>query len=111
MSAQPPARYVFIRVLRGWLWGVAAVVAFSGGSLGYALAHDQATHSKVLAGILGAISGALASASVFLVLIAFLSLALEIAQSATWIASFLYDQLEDEDESTSPFTDAPPTPG
>jgi hypothetical protein len=51
-----------------------------------------------LAGSGGAVVGALLNATIFLVVIAFLNLALEVAEEVNWITTFLYDQAEDGDD-------------
>jgi hypothetical protein len=80
------ARYSAIRALRAWLWLIAVVVALAGGVVGFVLAYDAAsTRWQILAGIGAGVVGALLYATIFLVLIAFLSLALELAEALNWI--------------------------
>jgi hypothetical protein len=96
-TAVGDARYSAIRALRAWLWLIAVVVALAGGVVGFVLAYDAAsTRWQILAGIGAGVVGALLYATIFLVLIAFLSLALELAEAVNWITTFLFNHVDEE---------------
>ena len=87
------AQHSAIRALRAWLWLITVVLALAGGIVGFVIAYDAATTRwQILAGIGAGVVGALLYATIFLLLIAFLSLALELAEAVNWITTFLFNQ-------------------
>jgi hypothetical protein len=80
-------RYTVIRALVAWLWVVAIASGIGGGVGAYYAADGIGGAGQTLLSIVGAI----AAATPFLAIIAFLNLAVEVAQGVTWITAFLHD--------------------
>jgi uncharacterized membrane protein len=88
-------RYTLVRTLRTWLWLIVAVVALAGAFTGFALVYGGwDSDYAVLAASGAAVLGAILFATPYLVVIAMLSLVLEIAESVSWITNYLYDRVE-----------------
>ena len=100
--APTAVRYTLIRTLRTWLWLIVAVAALAGSITGFALFYDRSEGDYAIAAASGAaVLGAILVATPYLVVIAFLSLILEIAEGVYWTTNYLYDRLEENDEGGS----------
>ena len=87
-------RYTAVRALVIWLWFVALLTAIGGAVAAYQAADGIGGAGQTLLAIVGAV----AAATPFLAIIAFLNLAVEMAQGVTWITGFLHDRDPDESE-------------
>ena len=83
--SRTPVRYAAIRTLRTWLWLIGAVAAVAGGVTGFAIVFDGVDDEYAITASGAAVIGAILVATPYLVVIAFLSLILEIAEGVAWI--------------------------
>ena len=96
--ATTAVRYTFVRTLRTWLWLIVAVAALAGGITGFVLVYNGfESDYAILAASGAAVLVAILAATPYLIVIALLSLILEIAESVYWITNYLYDWLEEAD--------------
>jgi hypothetical protein len=94
-------RYALIRTLRSWLWLIVAVAAVAGGVSAFAIVFERWDSDYSIAAASGAaVIGAILVATPYLIVIALLSLILEIAEGVFWITNYLYDRLEEADEAS-----------
>ena len=94
--ATTAVRYTFVRTLRTWLWLI--VAALAGGITGFVLVYNGfESDYAILAASGAAVLVAILAATPYLIVIALLSLILEIAESVYWITNYLYDRLEEAD--------------
>ena len=94
-------RYALIRTFRTWLWLIVAVAALAGGVIAFLAVFDAVDDDRyaVAAASGAAVAGAILVATPYLVVIALLSLILEITEGVTWITRYLYDRVEGAQES------------
>jgi hypothetical protein len=99
MVSATPVRYALVRTLRTWLWVIVAVAAIAGGATAFIVVYEGLKSDLAIEAASGAaVVGAILAATPYLIVIALLSLILEIAEGVYWISNYLYDRLEEVEE-------------